>query len=58
MSDRRQRDARHPVDRGAQLVVGDPRELVADDDVADREQAPRLDSCLLYHLTLPTTERV
>ena len=35
----RERDARHPVDRRAELVVGDPRELALDDDVADREEA-------------------
>src|SRR4029077_21176241 len=42
--DGRERDPGHPVDRRAQLVVGDPRELVADDDVAHGEQATGLDS--------------
>src|SRR5262249_3872604 len=41
-SDRREPDAGHPVDGGAQLVVGDPLELALDDDVAHREQAPCL----------------
>ena len=36
-----ERDPRHPVDRGAELLVGDPDELALDDDVADREQAAR-----------------
>ena len=39
----RERDAGHAVDGGAQLVVGDPRELALDDDVADGEQAGGLD---------------
>src|SRR5438045_2767023 len=42
-SDRREPDARHAVDGGAQLVVADPRELALDDDVAHGEQAPGLD---------------
>src|SRR4029077_17747616 len=42
-SDGRERDARHPVDGGAELVVGDPLELALDDDVADGEEAARLD---------------
>src|SRR5439155_6265964 len=37
-------DARHAVDRGAQIVVRDPRELAADDDVAHRQQAAGLDA--------------
>src|SRR5512133_4368173 len=41
--DGRQRDPSHPVDRCAQVVVGDPRELLADDDVAHGEQAAGLD---------------
>src|SRR5207237_9914688 len=32
-------DTGHPVDRGAELVVADPREPSFDDDVADRQQA-------------------
>src|SRR6476659_9347231 len=40
----RERDPRHAIDRGSQLVVGDPHELALDDDVADREQAPALDT--------------
>src|SRR5437764_85024 len=40
--DRGERDAGHPVDGGLELLVRDPRELLADDDVADREQAARL----------------
>src|SRR5262245_13558310 len=34
-----ERDARHPVDGGTQLLVGDPDELALDDDVAHRQQA-------------------
>src|SRR3954462_7342428 len=40
--DGRERDTRHPVDRRAELVVGDPLELALDDDVADGEEAARL----------------
>ena len=36
---RLERDPGHPVDRGAQLLVGDAHELALDDDVADGEQA-------------------
>ena len=39
-----ERDPRHPVDRGTQLVVGDPHELALDDDVAHREQAAAVDA--------------
>src|SRR3954469_1710194 len=41
--DGRERDTRHPVDRRAKLVVGDPLELALDDDVAHGEKAARLD---------------
>ena len=34
-----ERDPRHPVDRRAELLVGDPHELALDDDVAHGEQA-------------------
>src|SRR5579862_2127881 len=37
-------DTGHPVDRGTELVVADPRELALDDDVADRQQAARIDA--------------
>jgi hypothetical protein len=37
--DWRERDSGHPVDRRAQLLVGDPLELALDDDVAHRQQA-------------------
>src|SRR5690348_13931428 len=40
--DGRERDARHAVDGGAQLLVGDALELALDDDVADRQQAAGL----------------
>src|SRR5215216_7123430 len=40
--DRRQRDAGHAVDGRLEVLVRDPRELAADHDVADREQAPGL----------------
>src|SRR5436190_3568615 len=40
----RQRDARHPVYRGAELVVGDPLELALHHNVADRQQAAGLDA--------------
>ena len=39
-----EREPGHPVDRRAQLVVGDAREVALDDDVADRQQAGRLDA--------------
>src|SRR5262249_22052864 len=39
-----EREPRHPVDRGAQVVVADPLELALDDDVADGEQAAGLDA--------------
>src|SRR6476646_4823528 len=39
----RECDTRHAVDRGAQLVVRDARELLADHDVAHRQQAAGLD---------------
>src|SRR6476646_3522270 len=42
--DRRERDARHPVDRSAELVVRDALELTLDDDVADGQQAAGLHS--------------
>ena len=38
----RERDARHPVDRRAELVVRDPLELSLDDDVAHRQQRGRV----------------
>src|SRR5438105_11839030 len=41
---RGERDPGHPVDGGAQFVVGDPRERALDDDVADGEEAPGFDS--------------
>src|SRR3954451_3256631 len=37
-------DLRHAVDRRAQLVVGDALELALDDDVADGQEATRLDA--------------
>src|SRR6476646_10654191 len=39
-----ERDLRHAVDGGAQVVVADPRELALDDDVAHRQEAPGLDA--------------
>src|SRR5919201_3368910 len=42
--DRGQRDARHAVDSRLEILVGDARELAADDDVADGEQASGLDA--------------
>src|SRR5438105_10185165 len=39
-----ERDARHAVDGGAQLVVADPLELALDDDVADGQEAAGLDA--------------
>src|SRR6476661_1827921 len=39
-----ERDLRHAVDGGAQIVVRDPLELALDDDVADGEQASGLDA--------------
>src|SRR4051812_34035443 len=39
-----ERDPRHPVDGAAKIVVGDPLELALDDDVADGEEAARLDA--------------
>jgi hypothetical protein len=41
--DRGEGDARHPVDGRLEFLVRDSRELAADDDVADRQQAARLD---------------
>src|SRR3954470_2667156 len=42
VGDRREGDARHPVDRRAQLLVADPLEVALDDDVAHRQQAAGL----------------
>src|SRR5579862_6216929 len=42
--DGRERDAGHPVDGRAQLLVGDPREHALDDDVRDGEEAAGLDA--------------
>src|SRR4051794_25651837 len=42
--DRLERDPRHPVDRGLQLLVRDAREDALDHDVRHRQQAPRLDA--------------
>src|SRR5581483_444473 len=39
-----ERDPRHPVDRGPQLLVADPREDALDDDVAHRQEAGALDA--------------
>src|SRR5689334_23498073 len=39
-----QRHARHAVDGGAELLVGDPRELLADHDVAHGQQAAGSDA--------------
>src|SRR5512133_2889299 len=41
--DRGQGDAGHAVDRRLEILVGDSSELAADDDVADGQQATRLD---------------
>src|SRR5690242_19583390 len=40
--DGRERDAGHAVDGGLEVLVGDARELAADDDVAHRQQTPGL----------------
>src|SRR5438874_7886598 len=40
----RERDAGHAIDRSAKVDVGDPGELLADDDVAHSQQAARLDA--------------
>src|SRR6476619_1378176 len=39
-----ERDLGHPVDRGPEVVVGDPDELAFDDDVAHRQQAAAVDA--------------
>src|SRR5579884_1221326 len=42
--DRGERDARHPVDGGAELLVADAREDALDDDVGHGQQAACLDA--------------
>ena len=42
--DGRERDARHAVDGRTELLVGDALELALDHDVADGQQAARLDA--------------
>ena len=42
LRDRGKRHAGHAVDRGPELVVRDPCELLADHDVAHRQEAPGL----------------
>src|SRR5581483_4820849 len=44
-----ERDPRHAVDGRPQLLVGDARELALDDDVADGQQAGRLDAADRRH---------
>src|SRR5262245_56850626 len=41
--DRRQRHARHVVDCGLEVLIRDPRERAADDDVADGQETAGLD---------------